>query len=513
MKPAARSIVFVALASVACSTPPAIDAGDASLDVTIAPDVFDAAPDRYEMPACAEGAGSFAPIATRCQHFVDAQGRVVILHGINARIEGLFDVSFDDGRMPLEPIPAFTIDDARRMRAMGFSLLRMPVDWSGLEPHDTGSTTLDAAYLARMHATVDIARQAGLLVLIDFHEDAYSKEIGEDGAPLWAISPAPTMLLGGPLDDLGQRRASPQVLAAFDTFFAGVGAGARLRTRFSSMAAAVATSFRDDTAVVGYELFNEPIAAPGDLDRFHLEVATAVRAADPRHLVMFEPSAARNLLDRAPLPSVPFPVAGGVYAPHIYTLSLNGSDAQRMAMTRSSLRPSWVSATNEARAWHTPMLVTEWGYGPDGIRAGEYFAFEQDLQDEFGVSAVFWVWKERSQGGWGLFDYDAASDTWTERATMRAQLARVMPEAIAGWPHTYAYDRTTHRFELRFTGDANVTAPTRVYVPAAEDFAPTFDVTCDGATVTAARDALTGVVEIPCNGTGEHVVTVTGRAM
>ena len=55
--------------------------------------------------------------------------------------------------------------------------------------------------------------------MIDLHEDAYSKEIGEDGAPLWAIQPPPTELLQGPLDDLGSRRTSAQVTAAFDTFF------------------------------------------------------------------------------------------------------------------------------------------------------------------------------------------------------------------------------------------------------------------------------------------------------
>ena len=55
--------------------------------------------------------------------------------------------------------------------------------------------------------------------LVDLHQDAYSKEIGEDGAPLWAIMPPPTELLEGPLNDLEERRISQQVLDAFSTFF------------------------------------------------------------------------------------------------------------------------------------------------------------------------------------------------------------------------------------------------------------------------------------------------------
>src|SRR5262245_49542700 len=65
---------------------------------------------------------------------VDVRGREVTLRGVNARAEGIFDVTFDDGRLPLEPIPVFDRGDARRMRAFGFNLLRLPINWSALEP-------------------------------------------------------------------------------------------------------------------------------------------------------------------------------------------------------------------------------------------------------------------------------------------------------------------------------------------------------------------------------------------
>ena len=169
---------------------------------SVAPDVTPPA-DRFALPLCELDPGDQRPLSTRCQQFVDAEGRTVVLHGINARVEGLFDVTFDDGRVALEDIPEFTLADARRMRAMGFNLLRLPVNWSGIEPADTQPPTYDPTYLARLREVVDTCGEAGLFVLIDFHQDAYSKEIGEDGAPLWAISPEPNMLLEGPLTDLG----------------------------------------------------------------------------------------------------------------------------------------------------------------------------------------------------------------------------------------------------------------------------------------------------------------------
>ena len=132
-------------------------------------------------------------------HLVDEDGRHVIARGINARIEGIFDVSFSDGRERLEPIPTFTYEDAEAMAAIGFNVLRLPVNWSGIEPEEG---QFDETYLARVDEVIEHCRNAGIYVLVDFHQDAYSKEIGEDGAPYWAILPEPEEFLEGPLEDL-----------------------------------------------------------------------------------------------------------------------------------------------------------------------------------------------------------------------------------------------------------------------------------------------------------------------
>src|SRR4030095_11004690 len=57
----------------------------------------------------------------------DQRGREVTLRGVNARVQGVFAVTCDDGRLPLEAIPVFDAGDGERMRAFGFNLLRLPV--------------------------------------------------------------------------------------------------------------------------------------------------------------------------------------------------------------------------------------------------------------------------------------------------------------------------------------------------------------------------------------------------
>jgi len=481
---------------------------DAATPPTDAP--ADAGP--HELAPCTETAGSFAPLATRCRQLVDDDGRVVFLRGVNARVEGLFDVSFDDGRETLEPIPAFGPSDANRMRALGFNVLRLPINWSALEPTDATPPAYSSAYLDTLARVVDDCRAAGVYVLIDWHQDAYSKEIGEDGAPLWAIEPAPTMLLEGPLDDLEARRISAQVGAAFSTFFGDGVAGDRLRARFAAAAAHVAERFDGDAAVVGYDIYNEPVATDSQVRRVNELVATAIRAVDDAHLIFFEPPVIpRTFTDRAAIPTTPFAFAGSVYAPHIYTLSFLGTDAQRMNFTVRTLAESHANAVREASGWGAALFVGEWGYAPEGIRADVYHATQLDLFDEHGESWAYWLWKEQSQGRWGLHDYDAATDTWTERPTIRRVLSRPRAERVAGWPRSMRYDTSARRFELRFDGDAAITAPHELYVPEAADFAAAFAVSCDGAPVDAPRESATGLVSVICAGAGTHTIVLEAR--
>ena len=453
---------------------------------------------------CDEVPGPYAPLSTRCRHFVDGDGRVVVLHGVNARVEGLFDVTFDDGRTALHEPPELTAEDTRRMRALGFNVLRLPVNWSGIEPEDTNPPTYDAAYLDHLASVLDLCREAGLFVIIDFHQDAYSKEIGEDGAPLWAIQPPPEMLLEGPLRDLDARRASAQVLRAFATFFGDDEPGPTLRARFAAMVARVATRFRDHPAVMGYEVFNEPVATFAQNHRLNLLVTDAIRASDPSALVVFEPPVVMRLaFDRSTVPDAPYPDTGAVYAPHIYTLAFGNDDEARSAFTRDTLRVGHASAAREADAWGTPLFVGEYGYNSMGVRVEDYFAIQLDLMDEFQSSAAFWVWKEDS-GPWGLYDH--VGDTWQERPHMVELLSHATPERIAGWPEGWKLDREGRKLELRYEGSADVTAPTQLYVP--ERHAGSYAVTCDDAAIDVPRDAFTGLVDVPCVGEGPHEVVL-----
>lgn len=453
-------------------------------------------PEGAPPPACEGPAFEGSPLSIRCGALVDERGREVRLHGINARVEGVFDVALDGGRVPLETIPPFGPDDARRMRELGFAALRLPIHWSGVEPTEDGG--FDEAYLGRVRAAVDAAHGSGLYVLVDFHQDAYSKEIGEDGAPYWAIVPPPPKKLEGPLTDLDQRRLSKPVLDAFETFFGPSPDGARLRDRFAKMVAHVAAAFADHPGVIGFELFNEPMASFAALRSFHAALLPVVRQAAPRKLVVFEPPAIRNFTDRAEIPDAPLG-PGTAYAPHVYTAAF-GSAEVRAAVTEDAVRRSYEAARVEADAWQAPLVVTEIGFPPSDPRFAEYMGWHASLADELGASTFFWLWKEASQGSWGLYDVDAAGKA-TERAGVIAALSRVRMEACAG--RIERIERSAGSLRVTFSGtdtprEHRFSVGTRFAIDRA---------TCDGAPATVTAQP-SNVALVTCGGGGRHVVEV-----
>jgi endoglycosylceramidase len=436
--------------------------------------------------ACSSSPHATTPLASDGTHLRDERGRIAVLRGVNARVAGVFDVTFDDGRVPLEPIPELEPADCTRMRELGLDLLRLPINWSGIEPVQ-GS--YDEAYLDRVDAAVRCAGDAGVYVIIDLHQDAYSKEIGEDGAPLWAIVPPPEMLLEGPLEDLGARRTSAQVTAAFATFF-DQDDPAGLQAAFFAMLDHVAARWADDPAVIGFELFNEPPVGQVDVDPFNEAAAARVRAAAPDKLVLFEPSATRNLFDFAPKPAAPFPVENAVYAPHIYTYVFNADASQLEQLQPSDLEPSVMAARGEADAWRTPLVIGEYGIGPTAPNADLWMGTQAELHDRYLASDAFWVWKENSQASWGVFD--RVGDTWVERPQVVGWLSRVHAARISGEVIANEYDHVarTLRLETRSSGTH------AIYVPD-----ETFSISCNGTPLAGTRDPATGLVEVACDGT------------
>lgn len=134
--------------------------------------------------------------------FCDDAGRTLILRGVNLggsskvpftpngathRREGFFehrDVSFVGRPFPLEQAD----EHFARLRSWGLTLVRLVITWEAIE--HAGPGQYDEAYLDYLTEVVRRAGDHGLNVLIDMHQDVWSRFSGGCGAPGWTFEAA-----------------------------------------------------------------------------------------------------------------------------------------------------------------------------------------------------------------------------------------------------------------------------------------------------------------------------------
>jgi hypothetical protein len=457
-------------------------------------------------PAAALPAGPAAPPALSFLHVVtpasgpdrtpylaDASGRQVLLRG--AAAVGMQDVAYPGanggpalfpvspaayaGRcpkasplIPQPPLcevqaakPAYAQstapgsgDDFAQMRALGFDVVRLVLNWSQLEPTPGAYS---ATYLNRVAQVVGWARQQGIYVILDMHQDQYSRYIvpaakgtapvacspsgGGDGAPAWAVQTDGKVgcaLYG--IDEL-----NPAESAAFANFWANSAVaapqdqspGAGLQDHYIGGLAALARVFENNPAVLGYELMNEPQpgstgavpagngyqASSQDLYPFYtraIEALTGVRDGRPtcpaaaptslantcaypqlasvsRQQIFFEPLAYRNLVDFSLQVSAPFSSYPNlVYAPHVYTYAFTiEQELLSMPAKPGGFPPDFTfgyqTAEADAEAMHSAVFVTEFGDSSGTDRT--ILANELAAQEQTQTGGTLWAWKGLSQ--------------------------------------------------------------------------------------------------------------------
>jgi len=192
--------------------------------------------------------------------FVDGSGRQVLLRGANFNALGDYfqaDPAFAPTRPPTDA-------DWDGMAAAGFSVVRLIVSWSALEPV---RGQIDMAYVERIRQAIDAAAARRIYTVVDMHQDAWGKfiatpfgtvcppltepAIGWDGAPQWA-----TLTDGADTcRPIGYREGSPAVQAAFTAFYEN---REGIRDAFAATWHRLVAALGDTPAIAGYDLFNEP---------------------------------------------------------------------------------------------------------------------------------------------------------------------------------------------------------------------------------------------------------------
>jgi hypothetical protein len=128
-------------------------------------------------------------------HFKQGE-RTVLLRGVNladgkmptgkpSHVLNFLDegekASYVGSPLPLDEAPR----QLERLRYLGFNVLRIPVVWEALEHEGPG--IYDEDYLAYIRSLVELCKDAGFSVVINPHQDLWSRHSGGSGAPLWTL--------------------------------------------------------------------------------------------------------------------------------------------------------------------------------------------------------------------------------------------------------------------------------------------------------------------------------------
>jgi endoglycosylceramidase len=433
-------------------------------------------------------------------YIADEAGRYRILRGTVAA--GLIDFFSGPDRTnrrpppfhPIEPaaytrscpansalirVPPLCEQDFREMRHLGFDVVKLGLSWSLLEP---APGRYDKTYLDRIAQVVGWARDNGIYVILDMHQNSWSRYIGDDsrsaqfgfaeapslsdhsGAPSWAVLPdgLPSVRFAG------KRELNPAVQAAMTNFWfdrdlpgvpRGDAPGSAIQDHYVGALAALARRFKDESTVAGYNIFNEPQQGflPGGMFEdaflmpFYRRVLDALTGADDglpcpasagwsvcgypdlgirdrRHIYFLDANVFRAMTDlpthlALPLSTYPNLVYGFHAYTHVYTLDRALGAPPGRSWYPLSYDQSFDWADRGARLTGAALMVSEFGDDPsddDLILRQELAAAERHL-----TSTTFWTWKENCGFGqtWGVY-----SGVYGEARNQRCSYDRSAPD-------------------------------------------------------------------------------------
>jgi endoglycosylceramidase len=264
--------------------------------------------------------------------FYDCEGKRVFFRGINAS---------SNAKVP----PFIPFKDPvwwSKLRDWGFNMIRLTLFWEAIEP-EQGCYSNE--YLSKVKEMVDQASSMGLYILLDMHQDLYSRWLNGDGAPSWAfpndVDPNNNDSFGGQFWGLSYFESSA-VKACFTNFFRSK----TLRDHYRDAFVQVARLVKDNPFILGYDIMNEP--SNGNISNFlgdfengflkplYEETITAIRQIHKEAVGFIEPNGQDTYTSMLML----FSTDGLVYAPHMYDNTSNAMRYKPLPEVHSS--KSWL---------------------------------------------------------------------------------------------------------------------------------------------------------------------------
>lgn len=303
------------------------------------------------------------------QHYVNEQGAKLIFRGYNIQTKA----------PPFQPITS--AEELDPLAELGSNLIRFNFIWEAAEPEPG---VYDQSYFDYYDRVVNWAWQRGMYVLIDFHNNAFSRYAAKgcgSGFPLWALSPDVEPATPKPQGECTFNTAMMNAMLSKDNYtnwYDFMTDKYGVRARFFELTRKLMEKYADHPAVIGFDL-NEPMVfKPGlnydsDLaNQFFNAWHSYIQTVNPRFITFFGDSPFQFIFINKP-PHLDIPETGlSSFDAHFYEPGASG-----FGRPLFSTRPNINAIVKTREQYNIPVLVGEFGANLNGSK-NELFQFQMD---------------------------------------------------------------------------------------------------------------------------------------
>jgi len=467
-------------------------------------------------------------------YLYDANNRVVLLHGVNVVYKHPPYIAYPDRGKPWD----LTAADAARMQSLGFNVVRLGLEWQALEPGSGGpnqpkictpgtpgdphefNRAVAEAYLSHVAATVKLLSRYGIYTLLDMHQDVYNANFRGEGAPDWAVCTdgVPIVPTGGRWSN---NYSNPQLDTAVHHFWTNDVVG-NLQGQYDLVWATVASRFKNDPWVVGYDPYNEPFSTEiqtasestftGNLECFYTGTAhtgflangasplecpadvpsngviPSIEAVDHRHLIFVEPDIYWVTGGNVPSQLGPMPFQRIVFNFHVYCgdrspITGNPSDLLRCLQSEETAASEQditrLSMSSQYQSSGPAIFMSEFGATTSTALAG----FDTEWAGLNQVGWAYWAWKY----------YDDPTGSSAEGLVLPdgnyspivTVLSRTYPQAVAGIANSVLFNPFTGAFNMTYAPSLASRGATVIDIAASQHYPTGWCAAVKGGRITS----------------------------
>jgi endoglycosylceramidase len=433
-------------------------------------------------------------------YIYDSHGRVVILHGVNVVYKHPPYIAYPDAGEAWN----FDSSDASRIQSLGFNMVRLGIEWQALEPGTGGpnqpnvctpgtpgdphefNKAIALSYLRHVATTVNLLARHGIYTLLDMHQDVFNTNFRGEGAPDWAVctNNVPIVPLGGRWSN---NYGNPTLETAVGHFWNNDVVG-NLQGQFDLVWQTVASYFKNNPWIVGYDPYNEPFEtattlADGSTYTSNLQcfytgrahesflangttlltcpsdvpdqgVIPSIQAVDRRHLIFLEPDIYWVTGGNIPSQLGPLPFRRIVFNFHDYCGDRSPVTGDPIDLLKCLQAEETMAAEQDVTR-----LSMSSAYQPSGpaIFMSEFGAttsvpmvgFDTEWAGISEVGWAYWAWKYYADPTGSSAESLVLPDgTYSPIVQV---LSRTYPQEVAGNPQPFLFNPFTGAFSMIYT--------------------------------------------------------------